>query len=69
LLSSLLFAHGCLIDSCVRPPDPTPTQIAELEQISQLVDEPVEVNVHQGCAKVALQMPTTGVVVLDFQYQ
>jgi hypothetical protein len=53
----------------VRPPDPTPTQIAELEQISQLVDEPVEVNVHQGCAKVALQMPTTGVVVLDFQYQ
>ena len=50
-------------------PDPTPSQIAELEQVSQLVDEPVEVDVRQSCANVALEMPTTGVVVLDFQYQ
>ena len=49
--------------------DPTRTQIAELEQASQLVDEPAKVTVGRGgCASVAIEMPTTGVVVLDFQY-
>ena len=47
---------------------PTPFQVAQLEEASQLVDEPVSLTEADGCVHFSTTMATTATVVLDFQY-
>jgi len=47
---------------------PTPLQIAELEEASQLQDESVTLTVVGGCVAFNTTMPTSATVVLDFEF-
>ena len=52
------------------PRSPSASQVAQLEHASLLVDEPATLTAKgDGCIAFEATMPTTGTMVLDFQYR